>query len=72
MNKIISKTDEIGNDHKAKRESSTERKVYISPITRYELNRKVEEVSNMMDTGTHKQRFSMSIPQRFEPTNIYY
>jgi hypothetical protein len=26
----------------------------------------------MMDTGTHKQRFSMSIPQRFEPTNIYY
>lgn len=52
-----------------RRESSiTERKVYASPITRYELNRKVEEVSSMMEGS--KQRLSLSTHN--QPKLIYY
>jgi hypothetical protein len=60
-------------DQSGRRESSiTERKVYISPITRYELNRKVEEVTNLMDSGVNKHRFSMVNNQSHQSQNIYY
>lgn len=60
------------NDQSIRRLSSiTERKVYASPITRYELNRKVEEVSNMMQAAG-SSRFASSTSQYFKPTTIYY
>jgi hypothetical protein len=60
------------NDKSGRRESAiTERKVYASPITRYELNRQVEEVSNMMDSSGAK-RYSLSNSLSFEAKNIRY
>lgn len=61
-------------ENKGSRESPLrESKVYMSPITRYELNKKVNEVENLFNSPPQQGRLLISTPQHFQtPSPTYY
>lgn len=60
-------------ENKTSRESPLrESKVYMSPISRYELNKKVNEVENLFINHAQKERLFVSTPQHFQAASAAY